>query len=59
VGLQQREGFDTYLQQSVPAGRWALPEDVAPVVLFLVSPAGGFVNGQVIAIDGGLLARMG
>jgi gluconate 5-dehydrogenase len=43
----------------VPAGRWALPEDVAPVVLFLVSPAGGFVNGQVIAIDGGLLARMG
>ncbi|MBU3647616.1 MAG: SDR family oxidoreductase [Limnohabitans sp.] len=59
VGLQQREGFDSYLQQSVPAGRWALPEDIAPVVLFLVSPAGGFVNGQVLAIDGGLLARMG
>jgi gluconate 5-dehydrogenase len=58
-GLQQREGFDDYLKQSVPAGRWALPEDIAPVVLFLVSPAGGFVNGQVLAIDGGLLARMG
>jgi gluconate 5-dehydrogenase len=59
IGLQQREGFEDYLQQSVPAGRWALPEDIAPVVLFLVSPAGSFVNGQVLAIDGGLLARMG
>lgn len=59
VGLQQREGFESYLQQNVPAGRWALPQDIAPVVLFLVSPAGGFVNGQVLAIDGGLLARMG
>lgn len=59
IGLQQREGFDDYLQTSVPAGRWALPEDIAPVVLFLVSPAGSFVNGQVLAIDGGLLARMG
>ena len=59
VGLQQREGFDAYLQQSVPAGRWALPQDIAPVVLFLVSPAASFVNGQVLAIDGGLLSRMG
>lgn len=59
VGLQQREGFDTYLQNNVPSGRWALPEDIAPVVLFLVSSGGSFVNGQVLAIDGGLLARMG
>ena len=59
IGLQQREGFHQYLQTNVPAGRWALPEDIAPVVLFLVSPAGSFVNGQVLAIDGGLLARMG
>ena len=58
-GLQQREGFDAYLKGSVPAGRWALPQDIAPVVLFLVSPAANFVNGQVLAIDGGLLARMG
>ncbi len=58
IGLQQREGFDDYLQQAVPVGRWATPQDIASVVLFLVSPAANFVNGQTLAIDGGLLARM-
>lgn len=57
TGLQQREGFEDYLKASVPAARWASPADIAPVVLFLVSPAASFVNGQMLAIDGGLLAR--
>lgn len=57
VGLQQREGFEDQLKASVPAGRWATPEDIAPAVLFLSSPAGRFVNGQTLAIDGGLLAQ--
>ena len=57
AGLQQREGFDRYLQESVPCGRWATPEDIAPAVLFLASPAARYVNGQTLAIDGGLLAR--
>lgn len=58
VGLQQREGFERFLQEAVPCARWALPEDIAPAVLFLTSPGGGFVNGHLLAIDGGLLARM-
>lgn len=58
VGLQQREGFEDFLKQEVPQNRWATPEDIAPVVLFLVSPAAGYVNGQTLAIDGGLLAQM-
>jgi 3-oxoacyl-[acyl-carrier protein] reductase len=33
--------------------RWGKPEDVARVVRFLVSPAAEFVNGQVIAVNGG------
>lgn len=58
AGLQQREGFEDFLRQEVPQNRWATPDDIAPVVLFLVSPAAGYVNGQTLAIDGGLLAQM-
>lgn len=56
--LQEREGFDGFLQNAVPLGRWGEPEDIAPAVVFLTSSAGAFINGQVLAIDGGMLARM-
>lgn len=36
-----------------PMGRFATPEDVAPVVLFLASPAARYVTGQTVPIDGG------
>lgn len=36
-----------------PTKRLGMPDEVAPVVLFLFSDAAGYVNGQVIAIDGG------
>ena len=42
--------------QVVPLGRGGVPEDVAGVVAFLASPAAGFITGQNILADGGLLA---
>jgi gluconate 5-dehydrogenase len=57
-GLQEREGFDSFLQSAVPLGRWAEPDDIAPAVVYLASNAGSFVNGHVLALDGGMLARM-
>lgn len=51
------EGTSDYWNQRARGesllGRWGEVEDVARVVGFLVSPAGSFVNGQVIAVDGG------
>ncbi len=36
-----------------PMGRWGLPADVAGPVLFLASPAAGFMTGVCMAVDGG------
>ena len=33
--------------------RWGLPEDIAAAAKYLVSPAAGFVTGQVLAVNGG------
>ncbi|MDE8344996.1 MAG: SDR family oxidoreductase [Acidocella sp.] len=38
-------------------GRYGEPEEIAGAVLFLVSAAGGYVNGQTIAVDGGISIR--
>ncbi|RYG10823.1 MAG: SDR family oxidoreductase [Burkholderiales bacterium] len=56
--LQAREGFQSFIEQAVPAGRWAEPEDIAPLVVAFAGKGGAFINGQVVAIDGGMLARM-
>ncbi|HIC64598.1 MAG: 2-dehydro-3-deoxy-D-gluconate 5-dehydrogenase KduD [Paracoccus sp. (in: a-proteobacteria)] len=41
----------------IPAGRWGKPEDIAQTAVFLSAPASGYVNGAVLNVDGGWLAR--
>jgi 2-dehydro-3-deoxy-D-gluconate 5-dehydrogenase len=43
--------------QRIPAGRWGFPEDLAGTVVFLASAASNYVNGHVLVVDGGWLAR--
>ncbi|HYH27995.1 MAG TPA: SDR family oxidoreductase, partial [Actinomycetota bacterium] len=40
----------------IPAGRIGAPEDVAAAIRFLVSEPASYVNGAVLAIDGGMTA---
>lgn len=41
----------------IPIGRWGQPQDFAGPVVFLCSPAGGYVNGEILVVDGGWMAR--
>ena len=43
--------------ERIPAGRWGKPEDIQGAAVFLASAASDYVNGHVLVVDGGWLAR--
>jgi len=51
--------FNEFIINRTPAARWGNPEDLAGAAVFLASKASDFVNGQVIYVDGGILATIG
>jgi NAD(P)-dependent dehydrogenase (short-subunit alcohol dehydrogenase family) len=52
----EKEKVRAELNQRQPIGRLGRPDEIASMALYLVSPAAGFVNGSVLAIDGGWTA---
>jgi len=51
--------FNEFILKRTPANRWGDPEDLAGTAVFLSSKASDFVNGQIIYVDGGILATVG
>ena len=51
--------FNDFIVGRTPAGRWGNPEDLQGAAVFLASSASDFVNGQIIYVDGGILATIG
>ncbi|RCG32535.1 SDR family NAD(P)-dependent oxidoreductase [Sphaerisporangium album] len=55
--LREDPDRERAIRQRIPAGRWGTPHDLVGASVFLASPASDYVNGHVLAVDGGWLAR--
>jgi 2-deoxy-D-gluconate 3-dehydrogenase len=55
--LRQDEVRSKAILDRIPAGRWGTPADVQGAAIFLASPASDYVNGHILVVDGGWLAR--
>jgi NAD(P)-dependent dehydrogenase (short-subunit alcohol dehydrogenase family) len=44
--------------ECIPLGRLGVPADMAGAALFLASPAGAWITGVVLPVDGGFLAKL-
>jgi len=51
--------FNDFIIQRTPAGKWGDPDDLQGAAVFLASKASDFVTGQVLYVDGGILATIG
>jgi len=57
TALRQDEARSQQILDRIPAGRWGDPEDLAGAAVFLASPASNYVNGEILVVDGGWMAR--
>jgi len=55
--LQDNVERNAEIEKRIPAGQWGEPEQLVGAVTFLASAASDYVNGHVLAVDGGWLAR--
>lgn len=55
--IRDDENRNEEILKRIPAGRWGKPKDLAGAAVFLSSPASDYMNGHILAVDGGWLAR--
>jgi len=56
--LFENPEFDKWLCSRTPANRWGSPEELLGALIFLSSSSSSYVNGQILYVDGGLLASV-
>ena len=54
--LTQNPELLQQLLRAIPLGRIAQPDEIAPMIVFLCSPAASYITGAIFAVDGGYLA---
>ncbi|MGB3722310.1 MAG: 2-dehydro-3-deoxy-D-gluconate 5-dehydrogenase KduD [Pacificimonas sp.] len=57
AALQADEQRNRDILGRIPAGRWGQPDDMGGAAVFLASDAAKYVQGHILAVDGGWLAR--
>jgi 2-dehydro-3-deoxy-D-gluconate 5-dehydrogenase len=57
AALQADENRNRQIMERIPAGRWGEASDLGGAAVFLASSASDYVNGHILAVDGGWLAR--
>ena len=55
--LQDNEDRYTSILSRIPAGRWGEANDLVGAAIFLASDASNYVNGHILTVDGGWMAR--
>lgn len=45
--------IDETMRRAIPLGRWGTPEDIADLAVYLAGPAGSWITGAVLVVDGG------
>src|SRR5579884_4208643 len=57
VALRSDPARGPAILSRIPAGRWGTPEDLQGAAVFLASSASDYVNGEILTVDGGWMAR--
>jgi NAD(P)-dependent dehydrogenase (short-subunit alcohol dehydrogenase family) len=55
IGTKMIKTFPDVLRAAIPVGRLGRPEEVADAISFLASDAAGFITGEILDLNGGML----
>ena len=55
--LQDNTDRNKQITGRIPSEKWGIPSDLGGAVVFLASPASNYINGHLLTVDGGWMAR--